>query len=55
LVVAGVPRRGPLVYYSGSAWDRAGQFADRAAWAAEVQAFARRLAQPVKVKLAVAR
>jgi unsaturated rhamnogalacturonyl hydrolase len=55
LIVTRVPSNSRLVYYTGSGWDRAGDLKDQAAWAAEVQAFARRLAQPVKVKLAVAR
>jgi unsaturated rhamnogalacturonyl hydrolase len=53
LIVTRVPKSGRLVYYAGSAWDRAGRIKDQAAWAVEVQALARRLADPVKVKLAV--
>jgi unsaturated rhamnogalacturonyl hydrolase len=50
LVVSNVAR-GRLVYYAGSAWDRAGKIRDKAAWAAEVESFASRLAAPVKVSL----
>lgn len=39
----------PVVYYIGAGWDRSGQFADRAAWEAEVKAFAARLASPLSV------
>jgi len=53
LIVTHVPIHNGLVYYAGSAWDRAGDLADQHAWAAELQAFAHRLAQPVEVKLAV--
>ena len=51
LVVTGAPANGRLVYYAGSAWDRAGRIRDAAAWAAEVQGLAGRLAAPVKVSL----
>jgi hypothetical protein len=54
LIVTPVLSHGPLVYYAGSAWDRAGDLADQAAWAAEVQELVHRLAQPVEVRLAVA-
>jgi hypothetical protein len=50
LVVAPVSR-GRLVYYAGSAWDRAGKIPDAAAWGAEAESLASRLAAPVKVKL----
>jgi hypothetical protein len=53
LAVATVPASGRLVYYAGSAWDRAGKIKDAAAWAAEVQALASRLAAPVKISLKV--
>jgi unsaturated rhamnogalacturonyl hydrolase len=53
LAVTGVPASGRLVYYAGSAWDRAGRIRDAAAWAAEVQSLADRLAVPVKIGLAV--
>ena len=45
LIVTPVPKDGRLVYYAGSAWDRAGRIKDQAAWAAEVQGLARRLAE----------
>jgi unsaturated rhamnogalacturonyl hydrolase len=48
LVVSNVVR-GRLVYHAGSAWDRAGRIRDAAAWAAEVESFASRLAAPVTV------
>ena len=53
LVVTGAPASGPLVYYAGSAWDRAGRIRDAASWAAEVQGLARRLAAPVNISLAM--
>jgi hypothetical protein len=52
LVVTGAPASGRLVYYAGSAWDRAGRILDAASWAAEVQGLAGRLATPVKISLA---
>jgi hypothetical protein len=55
LIVTPVPKDGRLVYLAGSAWDQAGRIKDQAAWAAEVQAIASRLTNPVKVKLAVAK
>jgi hypothetical protein len=55
LIVARLPSHGGLLYYTGSAWDRAGDLPDPAAWAAEVSAFAQRLARPVDVKLTIAR
>jgi hypothetical protein len=53
LVVAKIPASGRLVYYAGSAWDRAGKIRDAAAWAAEVQHLASRLSAPVKVSLRI--
>jgi len=55
LVVTSVPSNGRLVYYVGSAWDRAGKVRDANAWAAEVSALAGRLAAPVKVSVRVER
>jgi hypothetical protein len=55
LLVTHAPARGPLVYYVGTAWDRAGHIADAAAWAADVRALAARLAAPVKVTVAAER
>ena len=54
LLVAPWSGKGPLVYYVGSAWDRAGGVADAAAWTKEVRALAARAAAPLKVKLAAA-
>ena len=34
LVIAPLPKDGPVVHYAGSAWDKAGQVADPAAWRA---------------------
>jgi hypothetical protein len=53
LVVTNASASGRLVYYAGSAWDRAGRIRDAAAWAAEVQGLANRLAAPVKVSLRI--
>ncbi len=53
LAVTKLPANGRLVYYAGSAWDRAGRIRDAGAWAAEVRSLANRLAAPVKVSLAV--
>jgi hypothetical protein len=53
LLVTPASTSGRLVYYAGSAWDRAGRIRDQGAWAAEVQNLARRLAAPVKTKIAI--
>jgi hypothetical protein len=45
--------KGRLVYYVGSAWDRAGKIRDAAAWEAEIAKLDSQLAAPVKVKLHV--
>jgi hypothetical protein len=55
LIVTRLPSHGVLSYYTGSGWDRAGDLPNSIAWAAEVSAFAQRLARPVTVKLAIAR
>jgi pectinesterase len=55
LVVASVPKDGPAVYYAGSAWDKAGQIADAAAWRARVERVAQRVRQPVSVSVTAAR
>jgi unsaturated rhamnogalacturonyl hydrolase len=55
LIVTPVLAGGRLVYYAGSAWDRAGHFRDQAAWTTEVQRLSSRIASPVKVKLAVSK
>jgi hypothetical protein len=53
LVVTGASANGRLVYYAGSAWDRGGRIREAAAWAAEVQGLASRLAAPIKIRLAI--
>jgi len=53
LVVTPAPPSAVLVYYVGSAWDRAGRIQDAAAWTREVQSLSSRLAAPVQVNLAV--
>ena len=55
LVVATLPKDGPAVYYAGSAWDKAGQVSDAAAWQRFVEGTAQRLRQPVEVSVSVAR
>jgi pectinesterase len=52
LVVTPAPKSGPLAYYVGTAWDRAGAIVDAAAWTKEVQFLSSRLANPVLVTLA---
>jgi hypothetical protein len=54
LVVAALPKEGPAVYYAGSAWDKAGQIPDPAAWRRYVEGMAQRLRQPVAVTVAAA-
>jgi hypothetical protein len=48
LVIAKVPDL-KLGYWAGSAWDKAGHFADYAAWKSHVEAFARGLQSPIEV------
>jgi hypothetical protein len=52
LLVTAAPSKGPLVYYAGSAWDRAGQVTSLTAWADEATSLSRRLGAPVQVTLA---
>jgi hypothetical protein len=51
LVVTPLPANGKLIYYAGSAWDRAGRVRDEASWTAESQSLASRIAAPMKVRL----
>jgi pectinesterase len=41
----------PAVYYAGFGWDRAGDFADVAAWDRHLEDFARRLASPLRIEV----
>lgn len=52
LVVATLPKDGLSVHYAGSAWDKAGQVVDPAAWRRYVEAFALRVRHPVTVSVA---
>jgi hypothetical protein len=52
LVVTPAPKSGPLTYYVGTAWDRAGRVADAVKWTKEVQLLSSRIANPVQVSLA---
>jgi len=54
LAVAKAPN-GRLLYYAGSAWDRAGRIRDAATWGTEVQGVLDRLSTPVKVSLRIGR
>jgi hypothetical protein len=51
LVVLKAPAGQPVVYYAGSAWDKAGDFADAGAWEAYVDACAQRVRSPIGVKM----
>jgi hypothetical protein len=51
LVVATLPKDGVSVHYAGSAWDKAGQIADAAAWRTFVAGVASRVRQPVTVSV----
>ncbi len=53
LVVAKVSDAGVATYWAGSCWDKAGQFADAAAWKAYVERVAQGLLSPVEVRLTV--
>ncbi len=48
------PKSGPLVYYSGMAWDKRGEVPDMATWGKTVQTFARGLAAPVELNVTAA-
>jgi pectinesterase len=51
LVVIPLPKDGVTLHYAGSAWDKAGQITDQAAWRRYVEAFAVRVRQPVVVSV----
>jgi hypothetical protein len=51
ILVTPIPSNGRLVYHMGTAWDRSGVVVDGAAWNKEVQSWAARWANPVKVSL----
>jgi hypothetical protein len=53
LIVTRAAEDAPLVFYSGSAWTRAGKIRNEAAWTAEVKGLVSRLAAPLKVELAL--
>jgi unsaturated rhamnogalacturonyl hydrolase len=53
LLVTPAPPSAALVYYVGSAWDRAGQILDAAAWTKEIQSLSSGLAAPVQVNVTV--
>jgi Domain of unknown function (DUF4861) len=55
MIVTPAATNGQLVFYTGSAWDRAGRIRDAATWATEVQGLAAKLAAPVKVSLDVSK
>jgi hypothetical protein len=41
----------PFVYYSGAAWNKAGQFTNATQWFAYLQAFAEKLQSPLQVNI----
>jgi len=51
LAVTQTDSAGQLAYRVGSAWDRAGQVRDAAAWAKTVEGLAARLAVPLQVQV----
>jgi hypothetical protein len=51
LVVARAAAGEAATWYAGSAWDRGGDFKDEEAWDRHLEAFARRLASPLKVEV----
>jgi hypothetical protein len=55
LIVTPAAGKNHLLYYAGSAWDGAGNIRDAAAWTAEVQSLAAKLAAPVQITLALAK
>lgn len=55
LAVTSLPQSGKLVYFAGSAWDKAGQIRDAAAWEAEVKSLAARQAAPMLTTIAAAK
>jgi pectinesterase len=51
LLVAPAAKSGSLVYYVGTAWDRASHISDAASWTKEAQLLVSRIATPVQVNL----
>ncbi len=51
LVVARTPAGKPAVFYAGTAWDRGGEIKDAAGWDQALEAFARRLAAPLRIEV----
>jgi hypothetical protein len=51
LVLTKVSEGSTSSYWAGFCWDKAGQFADQAAWKRYVDEFARGLSSPIEVKL----
>jgi unsaturated rhamnogalacturonyl hydrolase len=51
LLVAAASSKAPFVYYTGSAWNKAGEVADGSVWAKTVQAFSSELAAPPVVSV----
>ncbi len=41
----------PVTWYAGTGWDRGGEFADVEAWDRHVEAFAQRLAAPLRIEI----
>jgi rhamnogalacturonyl hydrolase YesR len=53
LLVLPLPANNTVVYYAGSAWDRASQISDVASWTKETRELSARLENPVKVELGI--
>ncbi len=51
LLVVPLPANNSVVYYVGSAWDRASRISDAASWTKETRELSARLQNPVKVEL----
>jgi hypothetical protein len=51
LVAARTHAGKPAVFYAGTAWDRGGEIKDAEAWDRQLEAFARRLASPLRIEV----
>ena len=51
LLIAKAESGKPLTYWSGSGWDKSGDFADVKAWDAYIESAAKRAASPLKVSV----
>ncbi|GAB3661294.1 hypothetical protein GCM10028791_35720 [Echinicola sediminis] len=51
LLIMASPKAGEITYYAGFAWDKSGQFADKAAWDNYLEQFAKSVQSPLEVSV----